>query len=106
MNWVVVRLEETIRTMQATVNLAELSADVAHVFHPSAWGWGDASEALAALLKFLHENLSVERFKANIDTQFGLPTSHRKAWVHRTSCESQVWMRVWLQSAAKRLTRR
>jgi ribosomal-protein-alanine N-acetyltransferase len=55
-------------TVQATVRAAE--ADVAHVFHPSAWGQGYAGEAMRALLDFL-KGLGVRGAVAQVDTRNG-----------------------------------
>lgn len=69
LNWVVYQQDAAIGTVQASVNLAEASADVAYAFHPSAWGHGYAHEAMRALLAFLHQDLGVQRYRATIDTR-------------------------------------
>lgn len=69
LNWVVYHQDGAIGTVQASVHLSEALADVAYVFHPRGWGQGYASEALAALMAFLHKDLGVERCRANIDTR-------------------------------------
>jgi len=69
LNWVVFHHIEALGTVQASVHLMQDTADVAYVFHPTAWGKGYAAEAMQALLNFLRDGLKVERVKANIDTR-------------------------------------
>lgn len=69
LNWIVYSDQAALGTVQATVHLAECTADVAYVFGPGAWGKGYASEAVRAMLTFLHAGLGVEEFVANLDTR-------------------------------------
>ncbi|MDB5045131.1 MAG: GCN5-related N-acetyltransferase [Deinococcus sp.] len=69
LNWVVLSGQTALGTVQATVHLAQRTADVAYVFAPGAWGQGYASEAVRAMLSFLHSGLEVEEFVAHLDTR-------------------------------------
>jgi ribosomal-protein-alanine N-acetyltransferase len=69
LNWVVYSGQDALGTVQATVHVAQRTADVAYVFAPGAWGKGYASEAVRAMLGFLHTGLAVEEFVAHLDTR-------------------------------------
>ncbi|WP_424951776.1 GNAT family N-acetyltransferase [Deinococcus sp.] len=69
LNWTVFADSAVIGTMQATVNVAEGVAEVAYVFGPLSWGQGYATEAMRALLDFLHTGLGLTRFRAHLDTR-------------------------------------
>lgn len=71
LNWVAVRRPDgpALGTVQATVRPLGAEADVAYVFHPSAWGQGYAAEALRALLDFLASGWGVREAAAQVDTR-------------------------------------
>ena len=69
LNWIVWSGQTVLGTVQATVHVAQRTADVAYVFAPEAWGKGHAAEAMRAMLGFLHAGLGVTEFAAHLDTR-------------------------------------
>ncbi|MEF2278090.1 GNAT family N-acetyltransferase [Deinococcus sp. YIM 134068] len=71
LNWVVFARAggSALGTVQATVRPAEGEADVAYVFHPSAWGQGYATEAVRVMLDFLASGPGVREAVAQVDTR-------------------------------------
>ncbi len=67
LNWVVFAEERPIGFVQATVG-AE-GATLAYLLHPSAWGYGYASEAVRAMIDHLQRVLAVTRCIAVIDSR-------------------------------------
>ena len=69
LNWVVLRGDDALGFVQASVTPAEGVADAAYVLHPGAWGRGYAAEAVRVMLRFLRDGLAVTRFTASIDAR-------------------------------------
>lgn len=69
LNWVVMRDDRPIGTLQATVFIAKRTASVAYVLFPEHWGQGLAYEATRWMLETLSRETEIDTFEALIDAR-------------------------------------